>query len=225
MEILLGKERAILLKEKAVWIPSRRSLLLADPHFGKAGHFRKAGIPIAESAHERDYHTLARLLADYRPAHVFFLGDLFHSAWNIQWEALESFLKHFTEATFHLIRGNHDVLPDSVYSSSILQVHNTCVQMGKLCLQHEPPLDLDTSTFFLCGHIHPGVTLKGRGRQRMTMPCFFLKGSTLILPAFGNLTGLYAMKPTPGDRVFLVTPTQVIPMNLSDKVGLDATSR
>jgi uncharacterized FlgJ-related protein len=43
-----------LLPEKAAFIPESATLLIADPHFGKATHFRKAGIPIPEQIFLKD---------------------------------------------------------------------------------------------------------------------------------------------------------------------------
>ena len=46
LPVELASERLELLGERAVWWPARRTMLLADAHLGKAGHFRKAGIPV-----------------------------------------------------------------------------------------------------------------------------------------------------------------------------------
>ena len=61
-----------LLPEKAVWIESLRVLLLADLHFGKASHFRKAGIPIPEQVHDLDYIRIEKLIRKHNPAHTYF---------------------------------------------------------------------------------------------------------------------------------------------------------
>ncbi|MCC5936888.1 MAG: ligase-associated DNA damage response endonuclease PdeM [Lunatimonas sp.] len=225
MHLQIGDIRLELLKEKAIWIASLGSLLLSDIHFGKAGHFRKAGIPISESVHEADYRVLEQLLATYQPKQVFFLGDLFHSEWNSQWDVLETFLKQFPETVFHLVRGNHDILPDAVYQSSVLQVHSGSFALESILLNHEPLPELPSQPIQICGHIHPGVTLRGKGRQRLKIPCFLFRKNTLVMPAFGAFTGLFNLLPEPEDRVYLVTPTKVIPMNLEDRVGLVASAR
>lgn len=223
MHVQIGDIVLELLKEKAIWIADTGALLLSDLHLGKAGHFRKAGIPVSESVHGKDYRVLEQLFTAYRPQQVYFLGDLFHSDWNAQWEVLEAFLKRFPATTFHLIKGNHDILPEPVYQSSVLQVHEQYYPLGKLVLRHEPMPDLPNQQIQICGHIHPGITLRGKGRQRMKLPCFFIRKNTLLLPAFGAFTGLFNLKTEPEDLVYLVTPTKVIPMNLEDKVGLVAS--
>lgn len=49
------------------------------------------------------------------------------------------------------------------------------------------------SEFLFSGHIHPGVQLKGKGRQKLRLPCFYQGMKQLILPAFGEFTGLYVL--------------------------------
>ena len=60
------------------------------------------------------------------------------------------------------------------------------------------------------GHIHPGIKLKGIGKQFLKLPAFFQKKNQLILPAFGEFTGNYIMNPEDDDVVFAVTPDEVI---------------
>ena len=96
-------EDIYLLKEKAVWCNRTKSLFIADTHFGKAGHFRTAGIAIPESVHLADYRTIELLIERYRPEYFYFLGDLFHSSINNQWLILEEFLEGYDSISFILI--------------------------------------------------------------------------------------------------------------------------
>lgn len=199
-----------LLKEKAVWSPDFKSLFVSDLHFGKAAHFRKSGIPIPEPIHDEDLLKIEQLITKYQPAHFYFLGDLFHSDWNDQWESLNSFLRNFKETIFHLVKGNHDILDLASYSSSNFQIHPQPIQLGKFFLSHDPQTIIPTGLINLCGHLHPGIRMVGKGRQSIRLPCFYLHGNQLILPAFGNFTGLAMILPKPGDRVFAVTKEKVI---------------
>ncbi len=201
-----------LLKEKAIWSPDLNSIFLADLHFGKAAHFRKSGIPIPEPIHDVDLLKIEHLISNYKPAHFYFLGDLFHSDWNDQWELLNSFLRKFKETVFHLVKGNHDILDLRSYSSSNFEIHPQPIQLGALFLSHEPQNRIPSGMINLCGHIHPGVRLVGKGRQSLRLPCFYLHDNQLILPAFGNLTGLALIQALPGDRIFGVTKEKVIPI-------------
>lgn len=199
-----------LLKEKAIWSPELKTLFLSDLHFGKAAHFRKSGIPIPEPIHDEDLLKIGSLISTFQPEHFYFLGDLFHSDWNDQWNTLNSFLRNFKETIFHLVKGNHDVLNISAYSSSNFQIHPEPIQLGMLFLSHEPQKQIPLGLINLCGHIHPGIRLVGNGRQSVKLPCFYLHDNQLILPAFGNFTGLALIRPLPGHQVFAVTKEKVI---------------
>jgi metallophosphoesterase superfamily enzyme len=47
----------------------------------------------------------------------------------------------------------------------------------------------------ICGHIHPVVRMKGKGRQKIRLRCFIKEPTRLILPAFGYFTGGFEIKP------------------------------
>ncbi len=200
-----------LLPEKAVWIESLRILLLADLHFGKASHFRKAGIPIPEQVHDLDYKRLEKLVRKHSPTHTYFLGDLFHSTWNEQWEDLLSFLGQFPETTFHLVLGNHDILPTAHYQNSRLQVHQKPIILESLLLSHEPK-PAPNGLLNICGHIHPGILLKGKAKQSVRIPCFHYTADSLVLPSFGNFTGLFLIDGKKTDFIWGIAEERVIPI-------------
>lgn len=62
----------------------------------------------------------------------------------------------------------------------------------------------------LAGHLHPVRHLRDRRADALRVPVFWLRGMQLTLPAFGSVTGGYAVNPRTGDRVFAVGPDQVV---------------
>ena len=208
-----------LLTEKALWIKELGILLIADLHFGKASHFRKSGIPIPESVHDHDYQNLTHLHATLTPRHTYFLGDLFHSSWNDQWDILGSFLTSFPQTQFHLVKGNHDILPPSLYQQSILEVHENPLTLASFVLSHEPMEHVPEGSLNICGHIHPGILLRGPANQSLRIPCFHYRQQRLILPSFGNFTGLALMKQEKNDLIWGVTEKQVIPILSASLIG------
>ncbi|TDQ19093.1 putative phosphoesterase [Algoriphagus boseongensis] len=208
-----------MLWEKALWIKELKTLLIADLHFGKAAHFRKSGIPIPEPVHDWDLKRLETLHSTYRPVHTYFLGDLFHSDWNEQWEILNSFLEKFIGTQFHLIKGNHDILAPSAYRQSILQIHEKPLKLGKMILSHEPMEKVEDEFLNICGHIHPGVFLKGKARQGVRLPCFHLAESVLTLPSFGNFTGSVSLQPKATDKIWVISGEKVIPLLSGTSIG------
>jgi DNA ligase-associated metallophosphoesterase len=208
-----------LLLERALWISSLKTLLIADLHFGKAAHFRKSGIPIPEPVHDLDLVRLQRLHEEFRPAHTYFLGDLFHSDWNGQWEFLNHFLNGFDGTEFHLVKGNHDVLSPKAYTQSVMSIHEEPLEIGPFILSHEPMESVREGMLNICGHIHPGVRLVGRARQSVMLPCFFQTKNQLLLPAFGNFTGLARVRPKEADKVWAIADQKIIPVVSGTSIG------
>lgn len=207
------------LTQKALWIKELEILLIADLHFGKAAHFRKSGLPIPEAVHDLDFQILEQLHSDLTPTNTYFLGDLFHSSWNEQWDALLAFLTSFPQTRFHLIKGNHDILPPSLYTQSILEVHPKPLVTDPFVLSHEPMEQIPDGLLNICGHLHPGILLRGPAKQSLRIPCFHYRKGQLILPSFGNFTGIALMEQKKTDLIWGVTEKQVIPILSAPSIG------
>ncbi len=198
----------LLIPEKAMYWEQEDALLIADLHFGKITHFRKAGIAIPDGAALQNFNKLQSLLNAYPSKKVIFLGDLFHSELNSEWLAFKNLIKNNSGVSFHLITGNHDILHNTSYSNIGLNVHQDILELGPIILSHEP---IDGHKLYnLCGHIHPGVRIAGAARQSMRLPCFYFGTKGGILPAFGEFTGLHILHPKKGDRVFMIAGEQII---------------
>jgi len=200
-------EEFLLLCEKAIYWKKHRALLIADLHIGKVTHFRNNNIPIPQKAAEKNFLLLEKLIVKHQPKVVYFLGDLFHSTYNKEWETLSFLLAKYAKVKFELITGNHDILKDEHYVLAGI----SCVPekiIGPFKLTHHPEADSDL--YNLCGHIHPGVRMRGSGRQHVKLPCFFFGERQGILPAFGNFTGTAALKVKEGDQVFIVLNGQIM---------------
>ena len=191
------------------WMSIGDDLIIADLHLGKTMHFRKAGLPIPPSARFADQSALLDLIHSEQPKRLVILGDLFHSALNSEMEEFGMITRQFPEIDFLLVIGNHDILSDSNYRSLDLQVFET-LMIGPFLLSHEPLDSMPVGEINIHGHIHPGVLLKGRGRQSLMVPCFHLQGQHLCMPAFGALTGLMKVKTKKKDSVFGVLEAEVV---------------
>jgi uncharacterized protein len=208
LEILLSGENFFLLPQKALYRPALKQLILADLHLGKSTHFRKKGIPLPANTFLKDIDLLHHLLSKWQPETVLFLGDLFHSDYNREWLWLKSVLQHYPSTQFILVEGNHDILESGHYElpnfltaeiieeEYLLFSHHPLAQPGKLNI---------------CGHVHPGLRLSGRARESLTLPCFYLGGQHLILPAFGYHTGLQIIDDQ--GQFFAVTGSKVVAVN------------
>jgi metallophosphoesterase superfamily enzyme len=61
----------------------------------------------------------------------------------------------------------------------------------------------------LAGHLHPRIDLR-RGPDRLRLPCFWLRGEQLTLPAFAWFASHSAITREPGDRVFAIADDEVL---------------
>lgn len=209
LKINLNNETVHLLPAKAAFFPAQGALVLADAHLGKINHFRKAGIPVPVKANDRNTEALVNMLLEQNPQRFIFLGDLFHSHYNPEWEVLGQVIRNFPGVSFELVPGNHDIMSDYQYRKCGIQLHPPTLRLGNFLLTHEPT-DHSGKEYQLAGHIHPAAVLRGKGRQSMTLPCFWLGKSQGVLPAFGVFTGLKKVKPEKEDRVYLVIEDKVI---------------
>ena len=153
-------------------------------------------------------NILQTCLNDYQPTSVIFLGDLFHSDHNEEWTFFENWLKTNLSVGFILVKGNHDILDERLYHSANLRVVDS-LRSGPFYFSHE---EEESDLYNLSGHIHPGVRIKTGARQGVTLSCFYFSSNSGLLPAFGQFTGNYKIKPKKGSSVFAIAGDQIVAM-------------
>jgi uncharacterized protein len=132
---------------------------------------------------------------------IIFLGDLFHSSINSEWNAFVSFLNNHSAVKFILVKGNHDIIPEKYYQHNNFNALDILEYDG-FVLSHEP---IEHAQLVICGHIHPGIKMKGKAKQSLTLPCFYKTDKHFILPAFGGLTGLHVLPIKKAEQIFVIT--------------------
>lgn len=207
IEICLAGESFLLLHHKALFRPSKRQLILSDLHLGKASHFRRKGIPMPGYSHVRDLERLAYLMRTWKPDTVMILGDLFHSDYNREWLWFEALLIDHSEVSFILVLGNHDILPEKAYQmTNLLRAER--IEESEIIFSHHP---LEHSAKLnICGHVHPGLEISGKAKQSFKLPCFYSEENLFIVPAFGELTGLYLLDKKSNSDYYLVTRDTIV---------------
>ena len=200
--------------EKCLWWEQYQTLFIADVHFGKSNHFRKAGIGVPLRVTEEEVVKLQMVVDKYRPQKLVFLGDLFHSEYNRSVELFSKWLDGLGGTETILVRGNHDIMLDEIYDT--LGLHQVEVlQQDGLLFSHDAIQD--TGFYNIYGHVHPGVSLYGKARQSQRFPCFHWKEHEAVMPAFGLFTGYVNVKVRPGDRVFLIAGSRVVEAQAGEK--------
>ena len=190
----------------ALFWNEKNTLLIADVHLGKITHFRKNGFAIPNDALHKNFEKLIEVVNFFNPSTILFLGDLFHSTKNSEWDLFVQWSKECT-CEIILIAGNHDIIDAKNYEKNGIKVVDY-IRIDDFLLTHHPTEV--KGMFNFSGHIHPGIVLRGLGRGHLKLPCFFQRKNQMILPTFGAFTGLGIMKPQEGDVIFAVTKEEIV---------------
>ncbi|HZI27420.1 MAG TPA: ligase-associated DNA damage response endonuclease PdeM [Gemmatimonadaceae bacterium] len=209
LEVQVAGETLVLFPERAAWWPGACTLLVADPHFGKAATFRSLGVPVPRGTTADALERLDALLRRVEVRRVLFLGDFLHARRGRSERTLGA-VAHWRAAhsdiAMTIVRGNHDREAGDVPGIGIAGVD--ALVEGPFVFAHVPALDQDG--YVIAGHLHPGADLVGAGRQHVRLPCFWFGSRTAVLPAFGDFTGLWPVSPDRGDRVFVIAEGEIV---------------
>lgn len=195
------------LPEKAVHWPKRRTLMVADLHWGKAEIFQQAGIPVSSRILQDDLHRLKRIVETYQIQRLILLGDLMHGRQGLTAEVRDT-VRHWRQAVgaeILFIKGNHDrslVLPREWE----MQVFEEPFADGGFVFSHHP--ESRPSVFTWCGHLHPVVHVGSR-KERLRLPCFWIQKYCGVLPSFGSFTGGMPIQAGRTDKVLAIAEQTV----------------
>jgi DNA ligase-associated metallophosphoesterase len=207
-------EELQLMPERAVYWRRMRTLLVADPHFGKAAAFRSAGVPVLGGTTDGTLARIDAALARTAATTLVFLGDFVHartgrSAATIA--ALGAWRERHPALDVVLVRGNHDRRAGDPPAELSVRCVDAPLVEAPFAFVHQPaPVP---RVYALAGHLHPAATMVGRGRQRARLACFWFSTEWAVLPAFGEFTLLASVEPAAGDQLFVVAGDEVHEMN------------
>jgi len=203
-------ERLVVMAHRALFWPRTHSLFVADVHLGKSESFRAGSLPIPSGTTDETLGRLQRAIDESRASKLYILGDLWHAragrTLRIEdrfrdWRCAQTGLEVF------LVEGNHDLRSGGPISDCDLIELPDSHLLAPFTLRHYPD-EVEGQTV-LAGHLHPAVALTGRGGQGMRLPCFWFGDRVGVLPAFGDFTGNYTVRPRSGDQVFVVADGKV----------------
>jgi DNA ligase-associated metallophosphoesterase len=200
--------------DRCIFWEEERSLIVSDLHFGKTGHFRKAGIAVPQSVYREDLLRLLCQIQYFRPRQLLVVGDLFHSRENKELELFLKWREDFPHLGIELIEGNHDILHKDWYEKAAIRVNPGVLTVGPFSFVHdieeavagEAVAETSRETYYFSGHLHPGIRINGMGKQSLRFPCFYFGTEYAVLPAFGRFTGTVSINPAPEDHVFAILP-------------------
>jgi DNA ligase-associated metallophosphoesterase len=191
---------------RCLYWEEERSLILSDLHFGKTGHFRKAGIAVPQSVYREDLLRLLSLIQYFQPKQLLIVGDLFHSLENKELDLFLRWRDDFPDLGFRLVLGNHDILRADWYVKAGIVVNEGVLGMGGFAFVHDIEDAEESGPYYFSGHLHPGIRINGMGKQSLQFPCFYFGGEYAILPAFGRFTGTVSIDPGAESNVFAILP-------------------
>ena len=201
--------------DRCLYWEEKNTLIASDVHLGKTGHFRKSGIGVPQGVYKDDLQRLMAQLYFFKADKLIIVGDLTHSTINKELDLFKKWRNDFTSLHIDLVKGNHDILADTWYSENSILVSAEELIIDGFCFRHEQHpnkkiSDCPTATYTFSGHVHPGITLRGRGRQSMRLPCFYFTPAHCILPAFSRFTGTYSVEPKEGEIVYAIAENQLV---------------
>jgi DNA ligase-associated metallophosphoesterase len=210
----VGGERLCLLPERAVFWARRRTLIVADTHFGKSALLRRQGMAVPAGSDAHDLQRLSRLLAATEARRLLVLGDFLHGALAAEDEAAAALVawRDSVPATeIVIVAGNHDRGAAGAWRHTLAWLEGDLVEDG-LRFTHDADraAAVDRRPFTLSGHVHPVARLGGAKGGALRVPVFWRRQGGLVLPAFGVFTGGMLVRPDGADELFAAGAERVI---------------
>lgn len=210
---MIGDEHLIMSAERTLFWENESTLIVADLHIGKTGHFRKEGIGVPQQVYKDDLHRLLAQVLFFKAERLIIVGDLTHSLANRELNLFRKWRKDFSSLHVHLVKGNHDILEEKWYRETDISVSVGQYQLKNFLFVHDvltAGIKAGNGEYIFSGHIHPGISIRGRGRQSLRFPCFYFAKKHCVLPAFSRFTGTYRVEPKEGEKVFAIIEKDIV---------------
>ena len=221
--------------ERCLYWENENALILSDLHFGKTGHFRKSGIAVPQNVYKEDLHRLLDQVQFFKANKIIVVGDLFHSNANKEHDLFKKWRMDINGTEVHLVKGNHDLLIETIYADLDICVHTESLQLGPFYFIHDitspPPSSKmmgprsptfrhsssitressdGNANYSISGHIHPGIRIGGIAKQALSFPCFYFGERYAVLPAFSRFTGFALIQPGQNENVFAIVENKLL---------------
>lgn len=213
LEVEVAGEQFVLLGAGALYWRAQATLLIADPHFGKAAAFRASGIPVPNGTTDGNLLRLERALSQTGARRLICLGDLLHARSGRSTQTLAEVTRwrmQHLDLDWLLVRGNHDRHAGDPPEEWDVHCVDQPYQEGPFEFRHEP--EVAARGYVLAGHVHPAARV-GHGKLAAELPCFHFGEQLGLLPAFGEFTGMVRVPVGPGDRAFVLAGGEVFALS------------
>ncbi len=210
---IIGTDHLIMSADRTLFWENEATLIVADLHIGKTGHFRKEGIGIPQQVYKDDLHRLLAQVLFFKARRLIIVGDLTHSTANKEMDLFQKWRNDFPLLEVHLVKGNHDILKDDWYNDANITISTAQYGIQRFLFVHDilaNGIKPSKDQYIFSGHLHPGVSIRGRGRQSLHFPCFYFTKKYCVLPAFSRFTGTYRVDAKDDEKVFAIIENDVV---------------
>jgi DNA ligase-associated metallophosphoesterase len=212
---MIGGDHFIMSAERTLYWENESTLIIADLHIGKTGHFRKEGIGVPQQVYKDDLHRLLSQVLFFKAEKLIIVGDLTHSTANKEMDLFKKWRLDFPSLKIHLVKGNHDILEDTWYNEADISIDTKQYLVKNFLFVHDifsEGIRAEKDQYIFSGHLHPGVSVSGRGKQSLHFPCFYFTKRYCVLPAFSRFTGTFKVKAKESEKIFAITEKDIIPL-------------
>jgi DNA ligase-associated metallophosphoesterase len=215
LQIEVAGEMLVLLPERALWWPARRTLIIADVHLGKSSVFRTHGLIVPGGSTADNLARLEACIHRHAATRLLCLGDLTHARASHTPQLstqLGEFRDRHADLQIDLVCGNHDRHAGVPEALRVDVLEEPQAEMP-FSLRHEPLrkdyADAFDAGYELAGHVHPAIVLSTQ-HDRLRLPCFVFGKHAGLLPAFGAFTGTHTLEMDASTRYYPVLEDRVL---------------
>lgn len=186
------------LLENAIYIPSEKTLVIADLQLGAEQQLRALGHNVMYEQAEKMLRLLERLVAEHDVERLVINGDLKHEFGRISGQERRDILgmlrKLKRSVRVEVVRGNHDTITKPLTDRLGIELHEALSVGPFYCVHgHELPAGeaFQRAETVIIGHMHPAIVLHD-GVRKEKCKCFLVGAyggkRLIVLPSFATLS-------------------------------------
>lgn len=133
----IDENNFILSPERVLFWEDRKTLIIADLHAGKTGHFRKSGIAVPQKVFREDLQRLLTQVLFFKAEELIIVGDFSHSKSNQELDLFVRWRHDLSSLSISLVKGNHDILQDKWYEEARIEISDWELGIGNFLFRHD----------------------------------------------------------------------------------------